>query len=125
MHSATITSPSRKGLTASKKAFWRVGRFLWIFVEDDVSVRIEDADVHGFGIQIGAAVEVVLFRVESHGAGSSLWLWSSQKIPGGPVSMGGPALVSIGSTLLPGTVCSRRSEFSGGGKVILGDRRKR
>lgn len=37
-----------------------------------VPAGIEDADVHGRGVQIDAAVKWVRFRVELHGAGSFL-----------------------------------------------------
>jgi hypothetical protein len=41
-------------------------------VEDDLACSIEDANVHGVGMQIDAAVKPVLFCVEFHGAGSFL-----------------------------------------------------
>jgi hypothetical protein len=43
-----------------------------VAVEDNLPGGVEDADVHGGGMQIDAAVKKVLFRVESHGAGSFL-----------------------------------------------------
>ena len=48
-------------------------RFGWnVLVDDHLAGRIEDADVHGVGMQVDAAVEMVLLRVEFHGAGSFL-----------------------------------------------------
>jgi hypothetical protein len=41
-------------------------------VNDDITCRIEDTDEHGVGVQIDAAVKLVLLRVELHGAGI-LW----------------------------------------------------
>jgi len=41
-------------------------------VKDYVPGGIEDADLHGVGVQTDAAVKKVLFRVEFHGAGSFL-----------------------------------------------------
>jgi hypothetical protein len=38
-----------------------------VFVVDDLAVAIEDAQVHGAGVQIDAAVETVLLVVEAHG----------------------------------------------------------
>jgi hypothetical protein len=38
-----------------------------VFVEDDLAVVIEDADVHGSGVQVDAGVESVLLVVEAHG----------------------------------------------------------
>jgi hypothetical protein len=55
------------GFYQSEESF-RFGRD--ILVNDHLSDGIEDADIHGVGVQIDAAVEPVLFRVEFHGAGS-------------------------------------------------------
>ena len=45
-----------------------------VLVEDDVAVVVEDADVHGSGVQIDAAVESVLLVVEAHGATPEVWV---------------------------------------------------
>jgi hypothetical protein len=42
-------------------------------METDVAVVIEDAEVHGSGMEIDAAVESVLLGIESHG-GLLSWL---------------------------------------------------
>jgi hypothetical protein len=38
-----------------------------VVVEDDVAIVRQDADVHGPGVQVDAAVESVLAVVEAHG----------------------------------------------------------
>jgi hypothetical protein len=38
-------------------------------VNDDITCRIEDTDEHGVGVQIDAAVKLVLLRVELNYAG--------------------------------------------------------
>jgi hypothetical protein len=43
-----------------------------VLVKDDFASCIEDAEVHGVGMQIDAALKPVLFCVEFHGAGSFL-----------------------------------------------------
>ena len=57
------------GFDQSQEVF-RAGRD--VLVEDHLAGRIEDADIHGVGMEVDAAVEAVLFRVEFHGAGSFL-----------------------------------------------------
>ena len=39
-------------------------------MENHLAERIDDAQIHGAGVQIDAAIKLMLFRVESHGAGS-------------------------------------------------------
>ena len=41
-------------------------------MQNHLAERIEDAQIHGVGVQIDATVELMLFGVESHGAGSFL-----------------------------------------------------
>jgi hypothetical protein len=52
MHSTPTTRPSRNGAMVSR---------------DDLAVVVEDADVHGPGVQVHAAVESMLTGVEAHG----------------------------------------------------------
>jgi hypothetical protein len=51
-------------------ALQQVGVDGHVFVKQGFAVAVEDADVHGFGVQIDAAVELVLLFVESHGVAS-------------------------------------------------------
>src|SRR5579872_2767230 len=53
-----------EGCDGAEKALRPAGQ---VFVEDDESVVVEDADVHGPGVQVDAAVESVGLVVEAHG----------------------------------------------------------
>ena len=48
----------------------RFGPGVHVSVEQDVSVLVEDTEVHGSGMQVDTAVEFMLLRVESHEASS-------------------------------------------------------
>lgn len=52
-----------EGLNGGQKGF-RVGS--GVFVKDGFSFLIQDTDVHGSGVQIDAAIILVLLGVESH-----------------------------------------------------------
>ena len=41
---------------------------LHVLVEEDLAVLVENAEVHGFGVQIDSAVVGVRLGVESHGS---------------------------------------------------------
>jgi len=58
------------GLNGPEKRF-RIG--FKVFVKHGVAFLIQDTDVHGSGVQIDAAIILVLLRVESHRV-SSFWL---------------------------------------------------
>jgi hypothetical protein len=49
----------------------RVGGCLYIPVQHDLAVLIQDAEVHRAGVQIDPAVKLVLSGVESHEVSSS------------------------------------------------------
>jgi hypothetical protein len=53
---------AERGYSFDKR--WAVGR--QVLVKDDLALGIEDAQVHGSGMQINAAVESVLSLVETH-----------------------------------------------------------
>ena len=63
MHSTPTTRSSRNGSTASRKASGSAGRFRWSLTS---ALVIEDADVHGSGVQIDAAVVLMGVGEESH-----------------------------------------------------------
>jgi hypothetical protein len=52
-------------------------------MQKDLSILIQDADLHGPGMQVNATVEFVLFGVESHEVSSSLGCYAlpSASIP--------------------------------------------
>jgi len=55
------------GLDSPKKG---IRRDLTVFVEHGVALLIQDAQVHGSGVQIDSAIKFVLVGVESHMASS-------------------------------------------------------
>lgn len=65
MHSTATTRSSRKGSTAFRNASGVERTF---FVKEDRALPVEDAELHGLGVQIDAAVVSVGLRVESHGS---------------------------------------------------------
>ena len=77
MHSQATTRPSRNGSMASRKA--RGGG--QILVQEDVALGIEDAEVHRSGVQVDAAVGLMLLLVEPHhgppSSGRAAW-WALQ-----------------------------------------------
>lgn len=70
--------PGEHALTADHQAFAvrldHTEEGFWfgpdVLVKDHLAERIDDAEVHSVGVQIDTAVKLMLFVVESHGAGS-------------------------------------------------------
>ena len=60
-----IVPIGRNGL---EKRFWAG---FHVPVQQDLAVLVQDTDVHGAGMQVDAAVKLVLFGVESHEVSSS------------------------------------------------------
>ncbi len=56
------------GRNGLEKRLWACGH---IPVHKDLSILVQDAEVHGAGMQVDAAVKLVLFGVESHEVSSS------------------------------------------------------
>jgi hypothetical protein len=57
------------GRDSLEKRLWASGH---IPVQEDRTLLVQDAKVHGAGMQIDTTVKLVLFRIESHEVSSSL-----------------------------------------------------
>jgi hypothetical protein len=64
MHSTPMTSPPQGGGDGAEESIRPGGQ---VAVEGDDAVVVEDANVHGPGVQVDAEKESVLLRIESHG----------------------------------------------------------
>ena len=82
--------PLAIGLDRPQESFRRGAR---VPMEDDLAVGVKDAEVHGPGVEIDAAVVRMLFRVESHGS-LLVGVASKPSLPGGRVGSGG-AFINI------------------------------
>jgi hypothetical protein len=54
-----------------------IGLSVDVLVEHDVPVLVEDTEIHGSGMEVDTAVELMLLRVESHEASSVVKVNSS------------------------------------------------
>jgi len=63
MHSTATTSSSRYGVDSLEE---RLRRRPEVAVQQDLARLVEDAQVHGAGVEIDPAVVLVLLRVEPH-----------------------------------------------------------
>ena len=66
---------------------------LQVAVEQDLTVLVQDAEIHGADMEIDATVRLVLFGVESHGVSSFLVTFPTSSIPPGYAEEG--ASISI------------------------------